>query len=208
MNVQTVFAAMKAIVEAPGYPLLQAYKEDFYKCDHAWLQHHEGAQGLRFLWFVRLYGSDMTALGIHKKVHERGLAILESNSGSPYKIYLVDGDSATVKEVSREAALVHLGKYDYDVKGRVITRRGQQLASIEVEITPWSAGHEPKGNVTMKTFGSTPLSQEALLALYKIATSEIVVTSGSLFTKVGEVTLNGVDLYDTIEARRTLKLAA
>jgi hypothetical protein len=53
-----VFNNMRAVIEAPGFPLLVAYKNDFYKHDRHELR-RTFSEEITYLWIVRDSGTHL-----------------------------------------------------------------------------------------------------------------------------------------------------
>ena len=69
ITAQQIFAAMAAIVEAPGYPLLQSYKDDFYKRDLESLKCNWSAKA-RAIWVITPNGTHLNFIGHHLRQAE------------------------------------------------------------------------------------------------------------------------------------------
>ena len=88
MDQDTILGAMRAILEAPGYPLLKGYKDDFYVHDTRQIR-DSWTDAVQLLWIVREYGTHLAHIGVHSKLNEYASAALSTavSSGSPYEIY-------------------------------------------------------------------------------------------------------------------------
>ena len=73
---EQIFSAMAEIVEAPGYPLLQHYKQDFYTHDKQLLQSwHSDAKAI---WVVTPNGTHLQFIGNHERQVEKVNAIVDT----------------------------------------------------------------------------------------------------------------------------------
>ena len=112
---KTIFESMKRIVEAPGYPLLQSYKDDFYKHDLSLLLQRWSSKS-RAIWVVTPNGTHLNFIGHHAKQIESVEASLTTGYAN-IEIYLLSGKGVTA--ISRERALAEARHLDFFVKGQV-----------------------------------------------------------------------------------------
>ncbi|KDR28529.1 MULTISPECIES: hypothetical protein [Caballeronia] len=191
-RVERVFAAMSRIIDAAD-SRLQHYRQDFYKYDRAYLE-RTSASGT-YGWIVRDTGTHLVQLGRHPKMHEELAAAL--NITDNLDCYLVDARLATVTQVDVARMRERMGQMQYTVTNGAVMRGEIRIASIDVQMTPWSHGESPKGIVCLESAGST-LNADDLIALVQIAECEVVRKSQSLFTGTRSVTLDGKDLHELI----------
>ncbi|PZR41189.1 MULTISPECIES: hypothetical protein [Burkholderiaceae] len=194
-RVERVFAAMSRIVEAPDSRLLH-YRADFFTHDRAYLT-RTCASGL-YGWVVRVSGTHLVQLGRHPKMHEE----LDAALGLTRELdcYLVDAGRTSVTAVSAAQLREQLRQFRYTVEGAGVWRGESRIATIDVQITPWTHGEPPKGVVSIRSTG-VPLSLDDLVALAQIAECEVVRKSQSLFTGTRSVSLDGKDVYALITER-------
>jgi hypothetical protein len=189
---------MRSVIEAPEYRFLTHYKSDFYKCDVDYLNRTE-APGSRYLWVVRETGTHLVRLGVHPKIHEEGTAALHVCAPAKREVYLVDDKGLT--RINDERATQLLKQLDYHVSNGVVYKGRVAIASFTVETSRWSIGKPPAGTVRFAALQQY-LALETLVALRQIAESEVVVATQSLFTRTESATLDGVDLFDMIQAQQ------
>ena len=197
MNLEKTFAAMRQIVEAPNYPYLTAYKDDFYKHDRMYLE-RTCAPGNRYLWVVRKHGTHLIRLDVHPKMAEEGLAVL--NLESVGERFLVAGDK--VMPVDDAQARKLLASFTYAMFHGAVSKGGVALAQLAVDVSPWSSGRR-EGRVHYTSWVPVAaMTLGDLVALRQIAECEVIKATQSLFTPTTEVTLDGEDLWAIIDARR------
>jgi len=184
-----VFNNMRAVIEAPGFPLLVAYKNDFYKHDRHELR-RTFSDEITYLWIVRDSGTHLYPLHIDKRVCQEADAALGMDG--PRKLYLVTPTS--VQEIDLARAKTLMSTFNYEVKnGFVMKNKSTSLASV-MPTSEWVKG-QLKSRVT---FGSDHKKEQLThldrIALRRIAVHEVINLTGSIFTPVISVTFNGEDL--------------
>ena len=187
---KTIFESMKRIVEAPGYPLLQSYKDDFYKHDLSLLLQRWSSKS-RAIWVVTPNGTHLNFIGHHAKQIESVEASLSTGYAN-FEIYLLSEKGVTA--ISRERALTEARHLDFLVKGQsLLDKAGEKLATFEIE--PFGPKHR---NRTCVHFTSVPgINKNGLLpsALMEIAIQETIVACSSLFSGAELVTLDGEAIF-------------
>lgn len=201
-----VFEQLRQIVEAPGYPFLRHYKEDFYRHDNNYLA-RTIADGVRYLWIARANGSHLVRLGVHQKMHGEIEAVLDTFPDESMDIRLVKVASmdkpANVVKINATKAREELKRLDYKVEGAtVINRAGDRIASMLVKITGWSTGERPYGVVRIQPAGGGTMSRADLIALGQITECEVIRESGSLFTPTKEIWLGEQPLDEVIASTK------
>ena len=127
---KTIFESMKRIVEAPGYPLLRSYKDDFYKHDLSLLLQRWSSKA-RAIWVVTPNGTHLNFIGHHAKQIESVEASLSTGYAN-FEIYLLCEKGVTA--ISRERALAEARHLDFFVKGKsLLNEAGEKLATFEIE---------------------------------------------------------------------------
>ncbi len=181
-----LFEKMRAVVEAPGYPLLQHYKQDFYQHDRQTLQ-ETYAPGMSYLWVVRAHGTDLEPLHIDRRASERALVAL--NQCAEARSYVVS--EAGVREVTRQQAKERLAKFDYEVRDGFVMKNGNvNLGFIEVNCMP-GRGQRKTTVHYHSAQARDSLSERDLVALNRIAVGQAIVQAQSLFVPCLDVTYNG-----------------
>ena len=182
---QSIFEAMKRIVEAPGYPLLQAYKDDFYKRDLEQLVARWNPKS-RAIWVVTPNGTHLNFIGHHPKQIEGVQAAVDSGYRD-IEIYLLSAKGAT--PVTRERAISEAQNLDFKVKDHcVFNKAGDKLAMFEIE--PYGQMYRNRACVHFTSASPTSKDAFVLSALVEIAIQENIIACSSLFSGVTMITLD------------------
>ena len=161
---QSIFEAMKRIVEAPGYPLLQAYKDDFYKRDLEQLVARWNPKS-RAIWVVTPNGTHLNFIGHHPKQIEGVQAAVDSGYRD-IEIYLLSAKGAT--PVTRERAISEAQNLDFKVKDHcVFNKAGDKLAMFEIE--PYGQMYRNRACVHFTSASPTSKDAFVLSALVEMA---------------------------------------
>lgn len=203
--IESIFEQMKAIVEAPGYPLLKNYKDDFYVIDREYLE-RTYLPGQEYVWSVRESGTTIGALGIN----ERACAFLAADigqmelRGGRTDIFHVTENG--IKEISADKALDLMREENYQVKGKDVFKRNGAgkfdmiLRGESQSVHEHGAGGPIIGyDLSFNTVSETPLSTRDVVVLNTLVNEIIIGVGGSLFAKVRDVTLDGEHLRDVID---------
>ena len=187
---KTIFESMKRIVKAPGYPLLQNYKNDFYQHDLSLLLQRWSPKS-RAIWVVTPNGTHLNFIGHHAKQIESVEASLSTGYAN-FEIYLLSEKGVTA--ISREHALDEARRLDFFVKSQsLLNKAGEKLATFQIE--PCGQAYR---NQTCVHFTSAPaINKDALVrsALIEIAIQETILACASLFSGVERVTLDGEAIF-------------
>jgi hypothetical protein len=200
---ENVFAKMVAIVEQPGYPLLNAYKNDLYTFDKAMIM-LEAAPGARFLWTVRENGTHLYRIGVHGKSNEGAEAAIHAGKTSTKlgcELYLIEGDG--LKKVNEVQAIAAMRRMDFTISGsNVRDAKGQILASIDIDAfrKPGDGNNYTTVEFQLNSNRSvSELKYAVVSALRTIAIDESVSRCQSLFVRVERITLDGQDISDAMD---------
>lgn len=195
-----IVAAMKSIVEAPNYPFLKAYKDDFYKHDIATIEQGSG-ECYEYLWVVSLNGTHLTRIGIHERQNDWAKATLESSvtqSSAGADIYRIS--SSGLRKVTYSQALDALKDYDYVVHENAIrSKQSDFTATFKATQVRAPGNGNQYVDVVIEATVKTAIPHHRLTALVAIAGCEGIKAWGSLFVQVRSVTLNGQDIASLIE---------
>lgn len=185
-----IFDAMRQIVEAPGYPLLTSYKDDFYKHDHRCLLEGWGAKS-RAIWVVTPNGTHFTFIGQHVRQLESVDAFVHCGY-SQIEIYLLRPSG--IKRITRSEALTEAKIFDFTLnKNEVIDAHGGSIAKMSIHtIGPLSRRTNVHFDPGIAYTGS--LSQ--LVALRNIAIEGSIHELQTLFTAVERITVGDSLLTD------------
>lgn len=182
---EKIFCAMQAIVEAPGYQLLQHYKDDFYKLDKEKLERGWTAKS-RAIWVVTPNGTHLTWIGQHRNQAQWVQATV--NCG--YKnidIFLLSAKG--IKRLNTQQAIDCAKETEVCIEGGSIRdKSGRLIATMHVNL---SGAQNTTATVHFDAAQGSDIHSKALqLLLRVIALEEAVVTHGSLFTKVSLITVD------------------
>ena len=185
ITAQQIFAAMSAIVEAPGYPLLQSYKDDFYKHDLESLQSNWSAQA-RAIWVVTPNGTHLNFIGHHQRQVEEvsasvhcGYANIEIFSLSLSCIKRITAAEA-IAEAKKLDFLTHNGAHVTDALGNTIA---------QMRITPTGNSCRRQTTVHYDPGLAFTGSPSQLVALRNIAIQASIVEVQTLFVAVERITI-------------------
>lgn len=178
-------AAMAAIVEQPGYPLLQAYKNDFYVYDLESLQHGWNVQA-RAIWVVTPNGTHLNFVGQHERQIEDVKASVSSGY-SQLDIFLLQPTG--IKPITRTRAIDEAKRLDFKVKagGHITDALGNTVAYMSIERIS-----NPRYACTQVHFEpgiAYTASPSQVSALRSIALNESISLVHSLFVRVQRVTV-------------------
>lgn len=191
---EEVFAAMATVVEKPGYRFLQAYKQDFYDIDRAYLEANWTPQG-RYLWIIKPNGTELVRLGVHDKLKEHARAAVsgamrEHSDGAD--IFLVSPKGLT--RIDAALAVFETIKMDYQINGNCVSHTvAGRLATFEVNRVQDQS--RLGGTVHFCSIdGDLPMNREYRIALRHIALCEMVKAWSSFFVRLDDVTLDGATM--------------
>lgn len=189
-----IFAAMCAIVEQPGYPLLKHYQQDLYKIDRELLE-ATWVLGMRYLWVVRENGTDLALLGMDERASNEARAIL--NRSGEQEIYLIDA-LGKLTLIDRPKALDLASKVAYRVSDAgYIERDGERIASMVCTLH-WVQRRE-EARVEIGTLKKPTAMDQA--AFERIAISAAIKAANSLFISVRSLVIDGVETLNTVKKK-------
>lgn len=204
-----LFNAMEAIVRAPGYPFLQAYQDDFYKLDRDYLDQFYTV-GSSFIWIVRENGTHLHPVGVDEKFNECLEAVFSSYNETSLDIFSIH--RGELKRITMKKARDVMSHPHYETVRGVVSRLKVPIAAINVLVDYRDQTRYTSAVITSFRENERR-SLDELIALQVIAECECVRVTQSLFTQVGLITLDGVDIDETIrlakaQATPMLRLAA
>lgn len=190
-----LFARMCKVVEAPGYPLLQHYKQDLYKYDRQQLLETYTPE-MTYLWVVREMGTHLFPLYIDPRVTNEAKAALHIQSGGQ-ELYLLGPNG--LKRIDRSRALDELDRFDYKVTSNSVMKMGRVMATIDTRLV-WDKSrlHGEVAYDSQLPFIS--LTARDRVALLRIALEQVINRSDSLFTPCKVVTFNCINLVPEMRA--------
>lgn len=187
-----VFALMRPMIDSPD-SRLQWYRNDFYLHDRNYLRatHATG----QYLWIVRESGTELRKLAMHPSENEWLRATM--NITDARDMYLVDADHMSISNVlDDEHAERLMNRFRYSLQEGVIAKDDVPLVQISTKIVwePTSEhGQRNVAHVTLTSLRQVPEIEHA--ALVSLAAIHARERAQSLFTPVGNITLDGQDLY-------------
>ena len=203
LTASQLIEAMKRVVEAPGYPYLKSYKDDFYKHDCIAIQETYG-HGVRYLWVVNPYGTHLTRIGVHPRQNEWAVATMESGLRAydiGVALYLIS--ESGVRQITEQQARCELARWDYACSNaNVRDSKGQLLAVWDVEPFRKPSDGDQYCKVAFQSPRLQFMSHSDLLALRDIAVCEGIKAWQSFFVRLDTITVNGMDLSELIVAAK------
>lgn len=185
----SLFNAMRAVVEAPGYPLLRNYQQDFYKYDREILR-STWTQDMSYLWIVRGSGTHLYPLYLDPSIAADANAALAMSGES--ECYLLG--PGRLEKIGLDRARRELQRLEYEVVNRFVMKNGSRLmCRINISLR-WEQGQQ-KGYVSFAgDLGIDNLTPKDRVALRYIAIGQAHAISSSLFTPCAEIVYNGQPL--------------
>lgn len=194
MKATTIIAAMTAILEAPGYPLLKYYKMDF-AADKLQVQ-NTWHPAMRMLWIVRESGTHLGTLGVHPRINESLRVVIDRHlfdkTTDKMDCFLVTAQG--IAKLTAQQALAELKQLDYIVTGNEIMDKHENcLASFQIDLCDRQG--KLLGDVDFTTTHQNLQEHpNHCIALAQIAQCEVINAWQSLQASARRVTLNGVHL--------------
>lgn len=202
MAAAAIFAAMKAVVEQEGYPLLKHYRDDFYKIDRGTIL-NEFTAGSVYLWVVNVSGTHLNRIGVDQKENDWAVAAISdglTTTRDGIEIYRIS--DAGVEEITPDQARAEMRKWYYKVDNNVVsTAAGKLLAVVDVRRHFKTGDGNTYATVQFQSPCLEQLSKGDLLALRDIGRGQAVRATSSLFVKIDALTINGQDIGDLLAAR-------
>lgn len=191
-----LFARMREVVEAPGYHLLQHYKQDFYKYDRQQLLETYTPE-MTYLWVVREMGTHLFPLYIDPRVTNEAKAALCIQSGAQ-ELYLLGPNG--LKRIDRSRALDELDRFDYKVTSNSVMKMGRVMATIDTRLV-WNKSRLHGEVAYDSQLPIISLTARDRVALLRIALGQVISQSDSLFTPCKVVTFNRINLIPEMHAQ-------
>lgn len=197
---EKLFAKMKQVIEAPGYPLLQSFKNDFYAFDRECLGGNH-APGLNWLWVVTPNGTHMHLVGVTDGESSWARAAL--NTG--YKgcdFFKLSEDAIKRLEMKEALALANASPIapalqwvgnsaELIVAGSAIGRAHKSVTKRPQDARVYGAfKFEVSGEISLRT----------LTVLRFLAQSEMTKISNDLFGVIEEISVNDKPLLELRDA--------
>jgi len=202
---QSIFNLMKARLDDPDMAFFTHYRDDFFVHDHRELVQW-GAEHASYLWFVRESGSDIIRLGVCSKHVERGQALLDMHDWSRGKLFHLCGGAAAranLVEVDTAKARGLLEQPPaYQRSAGIVTHRQDGMRSEVARMRiVWDRGWTSAPKAEVKCDMPLP-TLDHVTAIRLLAMAEVVEESGSLFTPIQSLVVNGEDITDLVARLR------
>lgn len=203
-----IFNKMKSIVEQPGSPFLQSYKNDFYTHDHEVIS-KDLHPGRRFIWVLGPNGTHLTPIGIHPKQNEWALATIHNGltaTAAGVAIYLITTNGVT--ELTPARAKQEIQGLKFVVTNGVVRKLcGDLFATFNLRrfLKPGNGNQFAEARFDVPNFEHLTMSD--ILAIRDIATSEAILAWHSFFVQIDEITINDQRIHKLIEERTEACLA-
>lgn len=196
---QSIFNIMKARLEEPDMAFFTHFRDDFFVHDHRELVLW-GSEQASYLWFVRESGSDIVRLRTCSKHVERGQALLDLHDWKRGKLFHLRGSSVgsgrpSLVEVdpARARSLLE-GQPAYQRSAGIVTHAhaGMRSQIARMRIV-WERGWASAPKAQVKCEMPLP-TLDHVTAIRLLAMAEVVEESGSLFTPIQSIVINGEDI--------------
>lgn len=204
---QKITDAMKAVVEAPGYPFLESNKDDFYKHDLPTIE-NELEDGARYLWVLAKNSSHITRIGVHPKQDDWAKATISVGMQSTalgIDAYLVT--TKEVKKLSERQAYDEINRQQYTcADGMVRNSSGLAIATIHLQKKTKPGDGNHYFTVQYNKTGWADITRKDALALRDIAINEGILTWGTLFVRAEQISLDGIPIEELIAIKPAYEL--
>ena len=189
-NALDMYEAMRSIIEAPGYPFLTHYKDDFYKLDRAYIL-STYTPNMPYFWVVRETGTDLVMAGLSQHHHDTIDAAIHCCGGNCEMYFIQNGKLRRMtKETMREA----LKKYSYALQDSVIYADSKAIGSVhDIQFH-----REDGATVLLRSAPEHRLTREQMQACISLAETEVRRQSQSLFARTRSIYLDGQDLRELV----------
>lgn len=189
----SLFATMRTVIEAPGYPLLKSYRQDFYQHDRATLRKTYTPE-MSYLWIVRKMGTHLYPLHLSEHIsHEANAAL--SLQDSAREIYLIA--PGIFKQIGLQKALDEIKQMDYQViDGFVCKYHGGSRKIIAAVATDLCYNKGRRYGLVRYSgeVGFDNLRERDLVALRCIAVGLVHQSGNCLFTPCVQITYDDQSL--------------
>lgn len=204
---QQLFDSMQRVFECRDKPIAESYLDDFYKHDHTSVAGQFAANS-RYLWLQHPHGTHFGRIGVMPAddTYMHGVLQAYQSAFAPERmeLHLIETDqlgSSRMRKLSFAEGFTACSRYDYMVKGdrlyASINHRSSDESIGSITIKQYAEGPGIYGSNLSITTGKN-LSREHLIALTQIGYRMAARSTGSLFSKVGELKIDGVPVETAI----------
>lgn len=204
---QQMFDTMQRIFECRDKPIAESYLDDFYKHDHSSVA-SQFAPNSRFLWLQHPHGTHFGRIGVMAAddTYMHGVLQAYHSAFAPERmeLHLIETDqlgTPRMRKLTYAEGFTACSRHDYTVKGdrlyASVTHRSSPDGIGSITIKQYAEGPGIYGsNLSITTRGGLP--REHLIALTQIGYRMAARATGSLFSKVGELKIDGVPVESAI----------
>lgn len=192
-----LFDAMQRAVEDRAVPIIEHYLDDFYKSDREMLSELFSADA-DFMWLQHPNGSHFSRIGVLPPEHCYMSAVLDSyQSAHPMhrmELRHIKTDSQgnfKMRTLTFEAARQLMRTPEYQLEGTLAKDINGPVANVDIRLVPKGPGIF-QGDIKI-TSCKGGLSREQSVATVMLATRDLCRKTGSLFTGVKQMQIDGVD---------------
>lgn len=202
-----MFDSMQRVFECRDKPITESYLDDFYKHDHSSVA-SQFAPNSRFLWLQHPHGTHFGRIGVMAAddTYMHGVLQAYHSAFAPERmeLHLIETDqlgTSRMRKLTYAEGFTACSRHDYTVKGdrlyASVTHRSSPDGIGSITIKQYAEGPGIYGsNLSITTRGGLP--REHLIALTQIGYRMAARATGSLFSKVGSLTIDGVPVEDAI----------
>lgn len=198
-----LFDQMQRIVEERSKPVIESYSIDFYKYDKEILG-DKFAPNSRYLWLLHPNGSHLGRIGVLPDEWDQMNAVLNVyiNAHSPermelHSIVVNAAGKASIKKIDFTEGHRLIAQKDYHMDGTSLINGKNKIASIDAKLVSVGPG-EYEGRTNITTVDGHSLSREQIIAAVMTSAEIVTKQSGSLFTRLKNIQVNGVDVDDVL----------
>ena len=204
---QQMFDSMQRVFECRDKPITESYLDDFYKHDHSSVA-SQFAPNSRFLWLQHPNGTHFGRIGVMESddTYMHGVLQAYQSAFAPERmeLHLIETDqlgAARMRKMSFAEGFTVCSRHDYAAKGdrlyANVTHRSSPDGIGSITIKQYAEGPGIYGSdLSITTRGGLP--REHLIALTQIGYRMVARATGSLFSKVGSLKIDGVPVKDVI----------
>lgn len=199
-NAIELLEKMQRIVEDRQIPIMESYQKDFYVMDKNIIAEHFTPNS-RFLWLMHPCGSHLGRIGVLPDEKDMMKAVLNTyvNSYDARRMELnaidIDGNGeAKIKKIGFSEGHNLLAKKDFEIVGNSLFNQKNKIATIDVKLS--GQGGQYYGHAKITSINEqAPLDRSQTLAAVMMSSYSAATQSGSLFTSLKSIEIDGKDLY-------------
>lgn len=206
-HAQDLYEAMQQVLEDRDTPVVESHLSDFYEHDRASVA-NQFAPNSRYLWLLHPHGTHFGRIGVLPADDTYMFSALQAytNAFAPHRmeVHMIDVDAlgaARIRLSSFREGMEACSRRDYSIEGNklsaVVTHRGSSTQVGHIAIKQYAEGPGVYAATMAITTGGRP-GREHLIALAQVGYRMAAKATGSLFSKVSLVTIDGVPVDEAI----------